>query len=84
MNDKKSMRVHFSNKYQGLKTSENSQEYTIQMSFRSKLRKYIQVNEYEIMLRWLICFYLRNLKMEAELNSDSELDSNSEDSEQSQ
>ena len=47
MSDKKSMRVHFSNKYQGLKTSENSQEYTIQMSFRSKLRKYIQVNEYE-------------------------------------
>ena len=45
--DKKSMRVHFSNKHQELKTSENSQEYTIQISFKSKLWKYIQVNEYE-------------------------------------
>ena len=47
MSDKKSMRVHFSNKYQGLKASENNQECIVQMSFRSKLRKYIQVNEYE-------------------------------------
>ena len=47
MSDKKSMRVHFSNKHQELKASENSQEYTIQMPFKSKLRKYIQVNEYE-------------------------------------
>ena len=41
------MQVHFSNKYQGLKASENSQECTIQMPFRSELQKYIQVNEYE-------------------------------------
>ena len=39
--DKKSMRIHFSNKYQELKASENNQEYTVQMSFRSKLWKYI-------------------------------------------
>src|SRR5438552_3659424 len=45
--DKKPMRVHFSNKHQGLKASENSQECTVQMAFRSELRKYIQVDEYE-------------------------------------
>jgi len=45
--DKKTMRVHFSNKHQGLKASENSQECTVQMPFRAELRKYIQVDEYE-------------------------------------
>ena len=43
----KLMRKHFSNEYRGLKTSENSQEYTIQMSFKIELRKYIQVNEFD-------------------------------------
>ena len=47
ISDKKSMRVYFSNKHQELKTLENNQECIIQMSFRSKLQKYIQVNEYE-------------------------------------
>jgi hypothetical protein len=45
--DKKTMRVHFSNKHQGLKASENSQECTVQMPFRAELRKYIQVDEFE-------------------------------------
>ena len=45
--DKKLMGEHFSNKHRGLKASENSQECAIQMPFRSELRKYIQVDEYE-------------------------------------
>ena len=43
----KSICKHFSNKYHELKTSENNQEYIIQMSFKAKLRKYIQVNEFD-------------------------------------
>ncbi len=45
--DKKSMREHFSNKHRGLKASENSQECTIQMPFKARLQKYIQVDEFE-------------------------------------
>ena len=45
--NKKSMREHFSNKYKGLKISENSQECMIQMSFKIGLQKYIQVNEFD-------------------------------------
>ena len=43
----KLMRKHFSNEHRGLKASENSQECTVQMPFRAKLRKYIQVNEFD-------------------------------------
>ena len=46
------------------------------------LQKKSSRNEYEIILKWLICFYLRSLKMKVELNFDSELNSNSEDSAQ--
>ena len=43
----KFIQKHFNNKYHELKTSENSQEYIIQMSFKIKLWKYIQVNEFD-------------------------------------
>ena len=43
----KSMYEHFSNKYHELKASENNQEYMIQILFKTKLWKYIQVNKFD-------------------------------------
>ena len=45
--DMKLMRKHFSNEYHGLKTLENSQKCMIQISFKVKLWKYIQMNEFD-------------------------------------
>lgn len=45
--DNKLMREHFSNNHRGLKAPDNSQECTVQMPFKSELRKYIQVDEFD-------------------------------------